>query len=81
MYGKPTNRMEVKWGEDGCEVTFVDLTPEEYAAQPEPRRKPAPQGFKLDLSEEAKKDPVLRTMASECAIHGLSRKTGHTWGE
>ena len=81
MTGKPTNRMEIDWLEDGSlSVEYVDLNPGEYAAQPTPPE-PTPRGFDLGLSVEARKDPILSTMASECAIYGLSRRAGHIWGE
>lgn len=79
--GKPTNRIEVAWDQDGIiGVEFVDLTPKEYEALPI-QPEPTGSGFDLGLSKESKKDPNLRVMASECAIHGLTRITGHIWGE
>lgn len=80
--GKATNWMEVNWDTNGdIHVAFVPKTPEEYAASPEPYpTSQAPEPLHLNLSDEAKQDPHLRTMASECAIYGLA-STMHIWGE
>ena len=81
MAGRPTNRLVAEFDKDGVVVEFVDLTPEEYAAQPTLRSRAADLGIVIELSEEQREDPHLRTMASECAIHGLTKRTGHVWGE
>jgi hypothetical protein len=81
MTGRPTNNMVIDWDEHGdITVGYIDKTPEEYAALPIPPE-PIPKGFDLGLSREEQEDPNSRTMASECAIYGLSRSTGHVWGE
>jgi hypothetical protein len=55
MIGRPANRLEAEWDENGnITVEFVDLTPEEYAAQPT-LPEPTPRGYSSGLSEEAKK--------------------------
>lgn len=77
--GRPTNRMIVEWLEDGgISVEYIELTPEEYAAQPLPPQ-PKPRGFHLDIPKE-EKDPILRMIASEAAIHGFSDRS-HIWGK
>jgi hypothetical protein len=81
MSGKPTNKMEVTYGEHGnLIVDFVDLTLEEYEAIPTPPE-PVNAGFSLNSSNEAINDPTLRVMEAECALHGFSKATGHIWGE
>ena len=79
--GKRTNRMEITFSDDGVKVEFIDLTPEEYDAQPEPPIRRAHVPLHLNLSEDANKNPNLRMMASEAAIYGVMGKPGHIWGE
>ena len=82
MADRLTNKLVAVFSEDGIEVRFVDLTTKKETTQPIPQGEPPARGFDLKLSEKAKEDPNLRTMASQCAIYGLRRRTTeHTWGE
>ncbi len=75
------NKLVAEWDKETGElsVDFVEMTPEECESLPTPPE-PINRGFDLGLSEEDKKDPNLRVMASECAIWGLTN-TMHRFGD
>ena len=75
-------KLVAEWDEETGRLTrcdFVEMTPEECEQLPT-LPEPVNRGFDLGLSEEAKKDPNFRVMASEVSLWGLTN-TRHVFGE